>query len=193
MSTTVLDIFEVHSLGCTSTNSEDSSLGTTTHSSSNMDMYQVYSLPCPKYENPSKCCYNDESPPRLQCLKSQPPGGQYNTAKVSKSPTKADMYKSSSEWRVFYLALPKSLYKVTLASLWYKIKTPRWNEFCLAQLRSLRRDGPCLQGVQVRGLHPVVQGQVMTPSKWRKIKSFSSSCPEVSKTPVPEVSTPGRA
>ena len=77
MSTTMLDIYEVHSLGCTSTNSEDSSLGTTTHSPSSLDMYEVYSLPYTKYENPSsKCCsYNDERLPRLQCLKSQPPGG----------------------------------------------------------------------------------------------------------------------
>ena len=94
-------------------------------------MYEVYSLPCAKYENPS----NDERPPRPQHLKSEPPGGQYDTAKVkgyqsliyeafslsvSKSPTKVDMYESSSEWRVSYLALPKSPYKVTPASTWYE-------------------------------------------------------------------------
>ena len=92
MSTTMLDIYEVHSLGCTSSNSEDSSLGTTTHSPSSLDTYKVYSLPCAKYENPCKCCYNDERPQRPQHLKSQPPGGQNNIAKASKSPTEADMY-----------------------------------------------------------------------------------------------------
>ena len=35
--------------------------------------------------------------PRLQHLKSQPPGGKYNTAKVSKSPSTVDMYKSPSK------------------------------------------------------------------------------------------------
>ena len=102
-------------MGCTSTNSEDSSLGTTTHSPSSLDMYEVYSLPYTQYENPSSksCSYNDERLPRLQCLKSQPPGGQYTTAKVSKSPTKVDMYEESSKWYKITLVPPDSIYKMS--------------------------------------------------------------------------------
>ena len=116
----MLDIYEVHSLGCTSINSEDSSLRTTTHSPSSLDMYEVYSLPCAKYEN----SYNDERLPRLQCLKSQPPGGQHYTATVSKSPTKVDMYESYSKWHKIILVPPDSIFKMVPAYNEYEIKSP---------------------------------------------------------------------
>ena len=92
---------------------------------------------------------------------------------------------------MFYLALPKSLYKVTLASMWYEIKTPRWNEFCLAQHGPLSETAPAYK--ESRFEASSLCYKVKTPSEWRKIKSYSSSCPEVSETPGPEVSTPGRA
>jgi len=120
MSTTMLDIYEVHSLGCTSINSEDSSLRTTTHSPSSLDMYEVYSLPYAKYENPS----NDERLPRLQCLKSQPPGGQHYTAMVSKSPTKVDMYESPCKWHKTIPASPDLIYKMASTYKEHKIKSP---------------------------------------------------------------------
>ena len=101
------------------------------------------------------------------------------------------MYKSSSGWHVFYLALPKSLYKVTLASMWYEIKTPRWNEFCLAQHGFLSKTAPAYKESRFKASSQWYK--VKTPSEWLKINSSSSSCPEVSKTPAPEVLTPGRA
>ena len=104
MSTAALDIYEVHSLGCSSTNSEDSPLGTITHSPSSLDMYEVHSLPCAKYENPS----NDEGPQGLQHLKCQPP------ATVSKSPNKVNMYESPYKEHKMCLALPRFHYKVSV-------------------------------------------------------------------------------
>ena len=114
MSTAALDIYEVHSLGCSSTNSEDSSLGTITHSPSSLDMYEVYSLPCAKYLDPS----NDEGPPGLQHLKSQPP------ATVSKSSTKVNMYESPCKWHKTILVPPDLIYKM--------VSTYKGHKMCLA-------------------------------------------------------------
>ena len=112
---------------CTSTDSEDSSLKTSTL----LDIYEDNSLPGPHYENSSKCCetksYDSRDAkrlPGLQCLKSQPPGGQYNTDKVSKSPTKVDMYESSSKWHKISLVPPDSIYKMVATNKEPKIESP---------------------------------------------------------------------
>ena len=65
MSTPMLDISKVHSLGSFNTNSEDSSLGTITHSPSSLDMYEVYSLLYDMYENPCKWHKTILAPPDL--------------------------------------------------------------------------------------------------------------------------------
>ena len=82
----------------------------------------------------------------------------------------------ASEYCVIYLDLPRSPHKV--------ISSDKSSKICLAQLRSASKMAPA---------HKESRFKVNPPSERHKIKSSSSSCPEVSETPVPEVSTPGRA
>ena len=70
MSKTMMDISEVHSLGCTSTKSEDSSLRTSNSLPTGLDKYET---PTKWHQTKSNLGYDAKK--RLKFLKSQPPGG----------------------------------------------------------------------------------------------------------------------
>ena len=95
----------------------------------------------------------------------------------------------ASKWPEICLAKPRSIYKVISAS-----------KICLVKPRSVSKTAPAYKvsmSMAPSQWYKVTQAskwyEDQTPSKVDVIKFSSSLCPEVSKTPMPEVLTPGRA